>query len=138
VTSIKARAAVGGAALLVGAVAVVAVLKLGGANAGEATGTANVRSGQGAGVDGRATSGGAGAGTGAPGSQTATPYGARAGAADEPAPAQPSAPTPANLHGVLGPLEQAVSSGGHPRPLTREEVETLLRSELRKVGINQP
>jgi hypothetical protein len=136
VTTIKARMAVGGAALLVGAIAVGAVLMLGGGNAGKATGTANVRSGQGQATDGPAPSRES-AGTATDGSRAATTGGERAGGGTGEAPAQASQ-SPVNVHGILGQLEQAVTSGGQPRPLTREEVAAQLRSELQKIGINQP
>ena len=134
-TKIKARMAVGGAALLVGALVVGAVLMLGGGHPGEATGTAHVRSGQGQATDGPAPSRES-AGTATDGSRTATAGGERAGGTGE-APAQAS-PSPVNVHGILGQLEQAVTSGGQPRPLTREEVAAQLRSELQKICINQP
>ncbi len=135
-TTIKARMAVGGAALLVGVLAVTAVLTLGGGNAGKATGTAHVRSGQGQAADGQAPSQES-AGTGTDGSQAATSGGDRAGGGTGQAPAQASS-SPVNVNGILAQLEQAVTSGGQPRPLTREEVEAQLRSALQQVGINQP
>lgn len=137
--SIKARVAAASALVLAGAVAVTLVVTLGGGNAKKATGTANVRSGQGAAVDGQPPSERSGSSTASAGeSPAATTGGARAAGGTGEAPAQASTPAPANIQGILGQLEQAVTSGGQPRPLTREEVEAQLRAELQKVGINQP
>ncbi len=123
-TSTKARTAVAGSALLVAVLAVTAVLTLGGGNAGKANGTAKVRAAE----QSPAASGGAGE----------TPDGAAVREGSGQAPTQGTLQTAADLYGILGQLEQAVASGRQPRPLTREEVATWLRSELQKVGINQP
>ena len=69
----------------------------------------------------------------APGSEGPTPAG------DGSAAPQTSAQRAADLvQAISGQLQQAVTSGGKPRALSPPEVEALLRSELQRLGINQP
>lgn len=71
-------------------------------------------------------------------SSAAAPESAPAGGAPQAAP-QASAQSATDLvNGITGRLQQAVTSGGQPHPLTSQEVEALLRSELQKAGIPQP